>query len=99
MCFLAEHPALQIELDLSDRLRPLAQEGFDLAIRHTSTPPDTHVAWMLRETRTLLLASPAYLARAGRPASPDCPGAAPPRCTVPARRHSGAVQGTGPSSA
>ncbi|MBP7913698.1 MAG: LysR family transcriptional regulator [Vitreoscilla sp.] len=68
--FLAEHPALQIELDLSDRLRPLAQEGFDLAIRHTSTPPDTHVAWMLRETRTLLLASPSYLARRAPPAVP-----------------------------
>ncbi|HEV8691915.1 MAG TPA: LysR family transcriptional regulator, partial [Ideonella sp.] len=69
--FLAAHPALQVELDLSDRLRPLAQEGFDLAIRHTSTPPDTHVAWMLRETRSLLLASPAYLARRSAPATPD----------------------------
>ena len=69
--FLAEYPALQVELDLSDRLRPLAQEGFDLAIRHTSTPPDTHVAWMLRETRSLLLASPAYLARHPAPAVPD----------------------------
>lgn len=69
--FLAAHPALQVELDLSDRLRPLAQEGFDLAIRHTSTPPDTHVAWMLRETRSLLLASPAYLARRPAPKSPE----------------------------
>lgn len=68
--FLAAHPALQIELDLSDRIRPLAQEGFDLAIRHTSTPPDTHVAWMLRETRSLLLASPAYLARRPAPQAP-----------------------------
>jgi DNA-binding transcriptional LysR family regulator len=69
--FLAAHPALRVELDLSDRLRPLAQEGFDLAIRHTSTPPDTHVAWMLRETRSLLLASPAYLARRPAPATPQ----------------------------
>jgi DNA-binding transcriptional LysR family regulator len=69
--FLAAYPALQIELDLSDRVRPLAQEGFDLAIRHTSTPPDTHVAWMLRETRSLLVASPAYLARRTAPSHPD----------------------------
>jgi DNA-binding transcriptional LysR family regulator len=68
--FLAAHPALQVELDMSDRLRPLAQEGFDLAIRHTSTPPDTHVAWKLRETRSLLLASPAYLAGRPAPTSP-----------------------------
>src|SRR5689334_19724658 len=69
--FLRAHPALQVELDLSDRLRPLAQEGFDLAIRHTSTPPDTHVAWMLRETRSLLLASPAYLAQRPALATPE----------------------------
>ncbi|HJV69431.1 LysR family transcriptional regulator [Ideonella sp.] len=68
--FLAAYPALQIELDLSDRIRPLAQEGFDLAIRHTSTPPDTHVAWMLRQTRSVLLASPAYLARRPAPKAP-----------------------------
>jgi DNA-binding transcriptional LysR family regulator len=68
--FLAAHPALHIELDLSDRLRPLAQEGFDLAIRHTSTPPETHVAWKLRETRSLLLASPSYLARHPAPRAP-----------------------------
>lgn len=68
--FLRAHSALQVELDLSDRLRPLAQEGFDLAIRHTSTPPETHVAWMLRETRSVLLASPGYLSRRPAPRAP-----------------------------
>lgn len=69
--FLQAYPSLQVELDLSDRLRPLAQEGFDLAIRHTSTPPDTHVAWKLRETRSVLLASPDYLARHPAPRVPQ----------------------------
>jgi DNA-binding transcriptional LysR family regulator len=69
--FLQAYPSLQVELDLSDRLRPLAQEGFDLAIRHTSTPPDTHVAWKLRETRSVLLASPDYLARRPAPRVPQ----------------------------
>ncbi|MDZ7813257.1 MAG: LysR family transcriptional regulator [Ideonella sp.] len=68
--FLKQHPAVRLELDLSDRLRPLAQEGFDLAIRHTSMPPDTHVAWALRSTRSLLVASPAYLAERGQPVHP-----------------------------
>ncbi len=68
--FFERYPALRIELDLSDRLVPLAQEGFDLAIRHTSQPPDTHVAFKLCASRALLLASPDYLARAGHPQHP-----------------------------
>jgi DNA-binding transcriptional LysR family regulator len=85
--FLADWPGIRIELDLSDRLVNLAQEGFDLAVRHTAAPPDNHVAWKLCASRTLLVASPAYLARRGTPAEPadlaahDClpylrPGAA-----------------------
>ena len=69
--FVREHPKVRLELDLSDRLSSLATEGFDLAIRHTSTPPDTHVAWMLRETRSVLLASPDYLAHRPAPRTPQ----------------------------
>jgi len=68
--FFERYPELRIELDLSDRLVPLAQEGFDLAIRHTSAPPDTHVAFKLCASRALLTASPDYLAGAGRPQHP-----------------------------
>lgn len=69
--FLDAHPDIRIELDLSDRLVPLEQEGFDLAIRHTATPPDTYVAWPLCETQSLLVASADYLARHGTPRHPD----------------------------
>lgn len=86
--FLRAHAEVRIELDLSDRLLPLAQEGVDLAIRHTAQPPDTHVAWLLCETRTLLVGAPAYLRRHGIPEHPTAladhaclgyprPGAAP----------------------
>ncbi|MBI5255011.1 MAG: LysR family transcriptional regulator [Burkholderiales bacterium] len=68
--FLRAHPELRIELDLSDRLLPLAQEGFDLAIRHTHAPPETHVAWTLCRTEALLVASRAYLRRRGTPRQP-----------------------------
>ncbi|OEY66124.1 LysR family transcriptional regulator [Marinobacter sp. X15-166B] len=61
--FLATYPGVRIELDLSDRLSSLAMEGFDLAIRHTHAPPDTHVAWLLSHTRSVLVASPSYLER------------------------------------
>ncbi len=69
--FLHKYPEIRLELDLSDRFVNLAQEGFDLAIRHTQAPPDTHVAWVLCETRSVLVASPDYLARKGIPMHPS----------------------------
>ncbi|MGN6829267.1 LysR family transcriptional regulator [Paucibacter sp. M5-1] len=68
--FFRLYPEIRIELDLSDRLVPLAQEGFDLAIRHTSAPPDTHVAVKLCASRALLLASTSYLKKQGEPGHP-----------------------------
>jgi DNA-binding transcriptional LysR family regulator len=69
--FLRAQPEVRLELDLSDRLRSLAMEGFDLAIRHTAAPPDTHVAWTLCHTRSVLVASRAYLRRRGMPDGPQ----------------------------
>jgi DNA-binding transcriptional LysR family regulator len=69
--FLLRFPDIHIELELTDRFVNLANEGFDLAIRHTNTPPETHVAWVLCETRSSLLASADYLARRGVPAHPS----------------------------
>lgn len=68
--FLRAHPQVRLELDLSDGLRTLAMEGFDLAVRHTAAPPETHVAWTLATTRSVLVASRAYLRRRGTPAAP-----------------------------
>ena len=68
--FLKSYPDIHIELELTDRFVNLANEGFDLAVRHTHAPPETHVAWVLCETRSVLLASPAYLAARGVPAHP-----------------------------
>ena len=69
--FLRAQPEVRIELDMSDRLSSLAMEGFDLAIRHTAAPPDTHVAWTLCDTRSVLVASRAYLRRHGTPREPQ----------------------------
>ena len=99
--FLRAHPEVRIQLDLSDRLVPLAQEGFDLAIRHTHAPPETHVAWTLCATQSVLVASRAYLRRRGMPAEPaelsghDClhylrPGEAPAWQLVPRGGRAGA---------
>lgn len=69
--FLRAHPEVRLELELSDRLVSLATEGFDLAVRHTAAPPDTHVAWTLCATRSVLVASRAYLRRRGAPQRPQ----------------------------
>lgn len=69
--FLQRYPAIHIELELTDRFVNLPSEGFDIAIRHTSAPPDTHVAWPLCESQSLLLASPDYLAQRGQPTHPS----------------------------
>lgn len=69
--FVRAHPQIRLELDMSDRLSSLATEGFDLAIRHTDSPPDTHVAWPLCSTRSVLVASRDYLRHHGTPDTPQ----------------------------
>jgi DNA-binding transcriptional LysR family regulator len=68
--FLRAFPAVRIELEMSDELRSLARDGFDLALRHTSAPPETHVAWTLARTHSVLVASRGYLRRKGTPQTP-----------------------------
>ena len=68
--FLRQCPDVRIELELADRLFSLAQDGFDVAIRHADAVPETHVAWALCETQTLLVATRAYLKKHGTPATP-----------------------------
>ena len=69
--FLHRYPEIRVELDLNDRFVNLAQEGFDLAVRHTQTPPDTHVARVLAGSRSMLVASEEYLRKRGVPAHPS----------------------------
>lgn len=69
--FLKQFPDIHIELELTDRFVNLANEGFDLAIRHTNVVPETHVAWVLCETRSVLVASADYLTRRGAPKHPN----------------------------
>ncbi|OUM01979.1 LysR family transcriptional regulator [Variovorax sp. JS1663] len=69
--FLRANPEVRLALDLSDRLSALAVEGFDLAIRHAASVPDTHVAWRLCATHSVLVASRAYLRRRPAPQAPQ----------------------------
>jgi len=67
---LRRYPELRLDLSLSDSLVNLAQEGFDLAVRHSSTAPDACIATVLCESPSHVLASPAYLRRRGTPRHP-----------------------------
>ncbi|HSI39137.1 MAG TPA: LysR family transcriptional regulator [Xanthobacteraceae bacterium] len=68
--FLDAHPDLVLELVVRDTMGELVSEGFDAAIRFGEPEPSGLVTRKLLETRILTCASPAYLARRGRPAHP-----------------------------
>lgn len=69
--FLEQYPEVRIQLEVSDQLLSLASEGYDLAIRHSHRLPDTHVVLPLCDSKTVLVASPSYLSRAGIPNHPQ----------------------------
>lgn len=68
--FVAAYPALSTELIMRDRIGDLIADGFDVALRYGEPPSDGFTARKLMETRVLTVASPAYIARHGRPAHP-----------------------------
>ncbi len=68
--FLAKHPAVTGELILADRIVNLVEEGVDVAVRIGALEDSALRARAVGATRRVLVASPAYLARAKRPRSP-----------------------------
>jgi DNA-binding transcriptional LysR family regulator len=69
--FLAQHPAIELNLDLNDRSINLVEEGFDLAVRIGDLPDSTLIARRLGTSHTVTCASRAYLEQHGEPAHPD----------------------------
>ncbi len=65
----AEHPALKIELELTERLADPVQERLDMVIRMGILPNSTLIGTKLAPFRRLLVASPEYLGKAGTPAT------------------------------
>jgi DNA-binding transcriptional LysR family regulator len=68
--FIARHPDVSLSLNLSDRVVDIVNEGVDCAIRVGELPDSSLVALRLADNRRRCVATPAYLARAGVPASP-----------------------------
>ena len=65
--FAAAHPGVSLRIDFDDRARDLAREGFDLGIRIGGDRDSALIGRKLCEERQIVVASPAYVARHGRP--------------------------------
>lgn len=68
--FLGANPEVRITLDLTDRYVDLVGEGYDLALRAGALSDSTLKVRLLGTNRLAMVASPAYLAKHGRPSSP-----------------------------
>lgn len=64
---LREHPALQLDLRLSDALVDVVREGVDLAVRIGRLRDSTLIARRIDQQHLVLCASAAYLRRSGTP--------------------------------
>jgi DNA-binding transcriptional LysR family regulator len=71
--FLAKYPKVRVQLHVSNRRVDVINEGFDVAIRVRAKLDDdgSLVMRSFGQIQELLVASPKYLDRAGRPRDPD----------------------------
>jgi DNA-binding transcriptional LysR family regulator len=63
--FLSRHPSLDIDVILDDRNIDLVSEGIDIALRLGTLADSIAVARKIASSRRSVVATPAYLARAG----------------------------------
>lgn len=69
--FASRHPDLKFDIELSDRIVDLVDEGFDLAIRIGPPGSSALIARRIGTTELQCCASRAYLARHGTPKVPE----------------------------
>jgi DNA-binding transcriptional LysR family regulator len=68
--FLQLHPNIRIELDLSDQMSNLFEQGYDLALRVGPLTDSSLIARKLGASERLLVAAPEYLKQHGHPEDP-----------------------------
>ncbi len=69
--FSMQNPEVSLDMDYTDRRMNLIEEGIDLSLRITRRLEGGDVARKIGSARMRAVASPAYLARYGRPAHPE----------------------------
>ena len=68
---IADNPALRVDLVLSDGVIDMATAGLDVAVRVAVMKPSDMIATRVADNPFMLIASPAYVARFGQPATAD----------------------------
>jgi len=61
------YPELTVDIHLGNRNIDFVAEGYDLAIRVRAQPDSTMIARLLEDAKLVVVASPAYLEKAGTP--------------------------------
>ncbi|HBR96052.1 MAG TPA: LysR family transcriptional regulator [Gammaproteobacteria bacterium] len=69
--FLATYPDLTLDLRLTDTIVDLVEGGFDVAVRNSTLRDSTLIARKLAADKRIVCASPAYLAKHGKPQTPE----------------------------
>ncbi len=69
--FMRRHPDILLEIDATDAVADIAAGQADVAVRLGPLPDGPLTARKLGETHKVIVASPAYLARRGRPMLPE----------------------------
>ena len=85
--YLKRYPEVRLDLFCTGRTVDLVEERFDLGIRGGALADSTLIARRLGSAKWLLVATPGYLQRRGRPRSPD-----------DLRKHDCLLFGAGPDS-
>jgi len=68
---LAQHPALHVKLTASDRLTDMVDEGVDVMLRIGALSNSNLIARSLFKTRYITCAAPDFIARHGKPSTPQ----------------------------
>jgi DNA-binding transcriptional LysR family regulator len=69
--FLTRYDQVEVELNASDRVIDMVEEGYDVAIRITDHPSPAMIARPIAPLRWVTCAAPAYLERHGTPRTPQ----------------------------
>jgi DNA-binding transcriptional LysR family regulator len=69
--FMRAYPEVVLDLDFSDRVVDVIEEGFDAVVRFADAGDSRLMSRALGEYRRRLVAAPAYLAARGAPRTPD----------------------------
>jgi DNA-binding transcriptional LysR family regulator len=78
--FMRGHPAVEVDIDFSDRVVDLVAEGFELAIRIGNLRDSSLIARKIADVSDVVCAAPALVAEMGRPRHPQDLAAWPALC-------------------